>query len=1161
MKADTSNELKLPMNIVTSRADLLETSQKFEIETEKLTSIVTGYQQRAPEKLDDLRIITELGDLEGIAKALKTDLRKGLSGTDNAERRSEFGNNMQPPAKVRGFCKIVIDVLEDLLLRVLIVCGVISIVINMIIEEDKSIAWIDGVGIMAAVVIVTLVSSFNDYQKEKQFRELNKKAEQNKQIQYLRDGVLDTKHEGKVVVGDVLIIQTGKNIPADGLLIVGKGVECDESSMTGESIPCKKDTLKECMEKFNELKAEGKVIDDTSLYKIPSPLILSGSQIKEGEGLFLIIAVGKNSCVGKVLASLREKPTFTPLQKKLDGVATFIGKIGLYTAILTVAVLFIRWIISSAIYNTWSTSDVGRCFKFVVLGITVVIVAIPEGLPLAVTIALAYSITKMYNENNFVKTLMSCEVMGNANYICSDKTGTLTKNEMDIVKLWYGGNNINIDVDRDVEDLTDRIDQEGVTMIFESLACNITKIKKGGNATEEACLKLMKRSNCNYEELQDKYTMISRLFFNSKRKKMSTIVEIDEDTHRLFIKGAPEKILDCAISYHCGGDRKPLDPSLKEEVENIISGYNEQALRTIAVAYRDLMPNEYGPLHDETNNNGDYYAEERDLVLVCVIGIRDTLRPGVEQAVSQCRRAGISVIMVTGDNITTAKTIAENCKIIDSNKIRFNHQATIMDGETFSNKLGGLIKFCTNCDEVIDEEELEKYKNELQLEAKKKRVKLVEEKKASDDDDDDKGDEDDNLEKSEVQDVCPKCKKKKVIEKVKNIEIFREDIYPHVAVIARSRPLDKLLLVTALKELGNTVSVTGDGTNDAPALKKADVGFAMGISGTDIAKTAADIILLDDNFASIITAVKWGRNIYDSIQKFIQFQLSVNIVALVVAFVGSCVVGESPLTALQLIWVNVIMDSLASLALATDPPTLDLLDRAPYSKTENIISKKMMKHILGQSVYMVIIILIILFAGEYFIPEEDKYVKGIPISRNGKVRTGRRAYYSGNTDDNNIHNTEIYTKAIYNAIGPSRHYTVLFTTFVFLHIVNEWNCRKLYDELNIFAGIEKNWISITVRVVETIIQVIISQFGGRVFSVYLDGLTWYQWLICIAFSLGSFIIRLILVLIPEDGLKGYGSSQVKPTTSHSLLARRSASFHRRASLPENVVHRTVRNES
>ena len=388
-----------------------------------------------------------------------------------------------------------------------------------------------------------------------------------------------------------------------------------------------------------------------------------------------------------------------------------------------------------------------------------------------------------------------------------------------------------------------------------------------------------------------------------------------------------------------------------------------------------------------------------------------------------------------------------------------------------------------------------------------------------------------------------------------NIDLFKQEIYPYVCVIARSRPLDKLLLVTALKELGNTVAVTGDGTNDAPALKKADVGFAMGIAGTDIAKTAADIILLDDTFASIITAVKWGRNIYESIQKFIQFQLSVNIVALVIAFVGSCVVSESPLSALQLIWINIIMDSLASLALATDPPTMDLLNRQPHGKDESIISRKMLKHILGQSFYMIAGILVILFAGEYFLPEEEILVEGIPISFDGYVRTGRAAYYSGDTDDDNLFNTEIYTKAIHDEIGPSRHYGMLFTTFVFMQIVNEWNCRKLYDEFNFLSGIQNNLMSILVRLFETVLQVIISEFGGRVFEVYVDGMTWYQWLICIAFSLGCLIIRVILIFIPEGAEPNQGKNAAKKFSvdAQPVIAMRSSHYRRRASIHSSIL--------
>ncbi len=1161
-------------------AQVAALEKKFKVEAEDLASIVTGYQQRAPDKWEDLRLTAEMGGLEGIAKVLKTDLKDGLTGTDNAERRSHFGSNMRPPAAVRGFCKIMWDVLGDTLLRVLFFCGIISIAIDEATQDDKAIAWIDGFGMILAVAIVTLVSSFNDWQKEKQFQELNKKAEQSKEILYLKkkEGVareiltkdpnksseIVSKHEGQIVVGDIMILQQGKAIPADGLLIEGQDVACDESSMTGESNDCKKDVLATCQKKLQQMLNQGRAISDYELHEIPSPILLSGSQVKTGTGRFLVIAVGSHSCVGKVLASLRDKPTMTPLQKKLEGIADSIGKVGLYAAILTVAVLFIRYFASRIIYGDWKASDVGDCFGYVVLGITVLIVAIPEGLPLAVTIALAYSVTKMFDEGNLVKTLMSCEVMGNANYICSDKTGTLTKNDMDVVKIWYAKNDLPVrTVDEHGKPVspTEGIDPEGLSLIVDALAFNVLKEQGGLNATEKACLKYLTQAGFDAAAIERKHVVNKRFLFNSDRKIMSSIVELDSSLHRLYMKGAPEKIFSRAKYYYCrNGDKdcvKPLTEEARADLDMQITAYNREALRTIAVAYRDLRPDEFGPQHDEQTPDGKYLAEEDKLTIICILGIRDTLRDGVQLSVEQCGKAGIKVIMVTGDNVTTARAIAENCKILEKEDLpigapppeKRKDDYSVMDGEAFSIALGGLIRYCTNCNVIIEEAEFKKYKEQkAQEEKKKKTEEKKEEKKEEEEGDGDDDEEEAEIEKQEQQDECPKCQNKKVVEKVKNMPFFKEHIYPKLRVLARSRPLDKLLLVTALKELGNTVAVTGDGTNDAPALKRADVGFAMGKAGTDIAKSAADIILLEDTFDSIVTAVKWGRNIYDSIQKFIQFQLSVNIVALVVAFIGSCVVSKSPLSPLQLIWVNIIMDSLASLALATDPPTLELLNRLPHAKDESIMSKKMLKHILGQSLYMIIVIMIILFAGEYFIPEEDIIVNGYPISHNGYVRTGRVADYEGHTDGDHI-----YNKDVLREVGPSRHFTVLFTTFVFLHIVNEWNCRKLYDELNIFSGIEDNRLSIVVRILETIIQAIISQFGGRVFDIYRDGMTWYQWLICIGFSLGSLFVRLILLLIPEGSLTELGNKQLDPFARRQSaldVRRRSATFGRRASIPK-----------
>jgi len=1153
----------------TELKEVVTSSASFPIEPEKLSEIVTGYQQRAPEKWEDLKLVSDLGGVEGISKLVRSDLTKGLSGSDIVERRIHFGTNVRPPPPTRTFCKIIWDALGDPLLRTLFVSGLVSIAINLATDDDKRFAWVDGTGMILAVVIVTLVTAINEYQKERQFQELNNKADQSKEVTYIKDGKVAKKHEGQIVVGDILIVTAGKNVPVDGILISGKGVECDESSMTGESDACKKDVLSECQAKYKTLVEENKEIKDYQMHSVPTPVILSGSQIKNGEGLYLAIAVGDNSCVGKILASLREKPTVTPLQKKLTGIADFIGKIGLYCAIVTVAVLFIRYFASRIIFGGWESSDVGLCFRFLVLGITVLIVAIPEGLPLAVTISLAYSVTKMFDENNLVKTLMSCEVMGNANYVCSDKTGTLTMNQMSIVNIWYGGKDITIDTTKEKEDLTNRINMEGVSLIFESMACNIIKSETGGNATEEACLKLMKKCEFPIDSVQTKYKEINRFFFNSKRKKMSTAIELDSSLHRLYIKGAPEKIIPACKSFHAkftSTERdaiKAMTDDVRNEIEIQLELYNKQALRTIAVAYRDLRPDECGVKHDELTMTGENKVEEEKLTLICLLGIRDTLRHGVEDAVKLCQGAGIKVIMVTGDNKTTAKTIAENCKIINFPKDQKLPENTVLEGKDFNDALGGLVKFCTKCNEPIDNAVFMKYKNlKMQEEKQKQREEKAAKKAAKENEgakeqneEEEGGDDDDEeeaeLEKQEQQDECPKCQEKHVVDKVSNIAYFKEKIYPNLCVVARSRPEDKLLLVTALKELGNIVAVTGDGTNDAPALKKADVGFAMGIAGTDIAKLAADIILLDDTFTSIVTAIKWGRNIYDSIQKFLQFQVTVNIVALAVAFVGSCVVSESPLTPLQLIWVNIIMDSLASLALATDPPTIDLLYRKPHSKDESMLSKKMFKHILGQATYMIAVVLIILFAGEYFLPEEEIIVNGIPISFNGHVRTGRVAGYDGEKDD-----PSLYTKEVKDEVGPSRHFTMLFTTFVFLHIVNEWNCRKLYDELNILAGIQNNMLSLGVRFIETFLQVMISQFGSRLFEIYPDGMTWYQWLICIAFALGTLVIRLILMAFPEDKLGSCGDADdMNPLSAQPgvLQIRRSSMSKNRVSLPRSSI--------
>ncbi len=403
---------------------------------------------------------------------------------------------------------------------------------------------------------------------------------------------------------------------------------------------------------------------------------------------------------------------------------------------------------------------------------------------------------------------------------------------------------------------------------------------------------------------------------------MSTILEKVGQTEfgydkRIHMKGAAEQVLKCCKYYlNQDGEKVPLHDEMLSNLEQIITQYASQALRTICFAYKDLKPGEGGPNHQDMDAENVLRAVESDgFICICIFGIKDIIRPEVPIAVAQCQKAGITVRMVTGDNKITAMAIAKECKIIDE---QFGvTDDSVLEGPEFFTRVRGLI--CKTCKGIPP---------------------------------------------------CS-CDPKKVDEGVGDINAFKQ-LWKHLRVLARSRPEDKYVLVTGLKEMGDVVAVTGDGTNDAPALKKADVGFAMGITGTDVAKHAADIIVMDDNFASIVKACMWGRSVYDNIRKFLQFQLTVNIVALFTAFVGSVILKESPLQPIQLLWVNLIMDSFASLALATEPPTLALLDRPPYRRDEYIVSRKMVKNLLSMAIFEIFIVYSVVFAGEYFFPEPDE---------------------------------------------------------------------------------------------------------------------------------------------------------------------------------------------
>ncbi|XP_008102085.2 plasma membrane calcium-transporting ATPase 3 isoform X1 [Anolis carolinensis] len=1023
-------------------------------------------------------------DVNGLCRRLKTSPTEGLSdnAADLEKRRQIYGQNFIPPKKPKTFLQLVWEALQDVTLIILEIAAIISLGLSFYAppsEESENCGnvqaggeddgeaeagWIEGAAILLSVICVVLVTAFNDWSKEKQFRGLQSRIEQEQKFTVIRNGQQVQIPVAELVVGDIAQIKYGDLLPADGVLIQGNDLKIDESSLTGES-----DHVRKSVEK--------------------DPMLLSGTHVMEGSGRMVITAVGVNSQTGIIFTLLgaggeeeekkdkkdakaedsstngtggkqqdgavennqnkakkqdgavamemqplksaeggemeerEKKKASVPkkeksvLQGKLTKLAVQIGKAGLVMSAITVIILVLYFVIETFVIDgkTWLAECtpvyVQYFVKFFIIGVTVLVVAVPEGLPLAVTISLAYSVKKMMKDNNLVRHLDACETMGNATAICSDKTGTLTTNRMTVVQSHLG--------DTYYKEIPDpsNLTSKTLDLLVHAIAVNsayTTKIlppeKEGGlprqvgNKTECALLAFVLDLRRDYQPVREQIPeekLYKVYTFNSVRKSMSTVICMPDGGYRLFSKGASEIILKkCTNILNSNGELRAFRPRDRDEmIKKVIEPMACDGLRTICVAYRDFSAGK----EPDWDNENDIVI---DLTCIAVVGIEDPVRPEVPEAIRKCQRAGITVRMVTGDNINTARAIAAKCGIIQPGE-----DFLCLEGKEFNRRI-------RNEKGEIEQERLDK-------------------------------------------------------------------IWPKLRVLARSSPTDKHTLVkgiidSTIGEQRQVVAVTGDGTNDGPALKKADVGFAMGLAGTDVAKEASDIILTDDNFSSIVKAVMWGRNVYDSISKFLQFQLTVNVVAVIVAFTGACITQDSPLKAVQMLWVNLIMDTFASLALATEPPTEALLLRKPYGRNKPLISRTMMKNILGHAVYQLIIIFTLLFVGEVFFD----------------IDSGRNAP---------LHSP------------PSEHYTIIFNTFVMMQLFNEINARKIHGERNVFDGIFGNPIFCSIVLGTFGIQIVIVQFGGKPFSC--SPLNAQQWLWCLFVGFGELVWGQVIATIPTSHLK------------------------------------------
>ena len=848
--------------------------------------------------------------------------RIGLTDEQVKQSREQYGKNVLTPPQRTSLWKLYLDKYRDPIIQILLVAAFVSLILAFI---EKN--FMETIGIFVAVFLATTVGFYFERDAAKKFNLLTALSEE-QPVKVRRNGKVMEIPRHDVVVGDVVLVEVGDEVPADGELIVCNDLQINESTLTGEPVT----------EKSLEGGGDG---------AYPRNIILRSTMVMNGRGEFVVTAVGDATEIGKVAKKSTEQTSVeTPLHMQLDKLAKMISKVG---SVVSVAAFFIFLIHDILTNPAWGGKDyfymAEIVLKYFMMAVTLIVMAVPEGLPMAITLSLALNMRRMLKSNNLVRKLHACETMGAVTVICTDKTGTLTQNKMQVSAL---------ELKQGDEALLD-------TAIALNSTAELNDGKPIGNPTESALLLWLDAQGKDYEELRKQVNVLKQLPFSTERKMMATLAEVDGETY-LFVKGAPEIVMKkCIIE----------DRMLKQTAEEL-DEWQHKAMRTLAFAYKKV---ETSIMRTSRTSTAEVVAllDANDLQLQAIAAIADPIRPDVPAAVQECRHAGIEVKVVTGDTAATALEIGKQIGVFEDEpeNIGADGSLTSLDQQMITGE---------QWEALSDEEAYERAKD--------------------------------------------------------------------IRVMSRARPTDKQRLVTMLQKRGEVVAVTGDGTNDAPALHYAHVGLSLG-SGTSVAKEASDMTLLDDSFKSIANAVMWGRSLYRNLQRFLFFQLVVNVAALLLVLGGSVIGTEMPLTVTQILWVNLIMDTFAALALASLPPSHEVMKEKPRKASDFIINKSIGFGIL----FCGIVFFLVMFALLVY------------CERRGK----------GGVDVHEL--------------------TMFFTTFVMIQFWNLFNAKALMSHHTAFRHFLKDKGMILVLVLVLVGQWIIVTFGGEMFRT--TPLSLHEWLLII----------------------------------------------------------------